>query len=484
MSAPKKLSEVKRSVFRNLFVFMIAFGILVGLVFPLFANIVLAKRSALSVQFYALSTGAGLLVGLINFLLFDRVVSRDLNRVVKGMREVLESVKDAETLGEGCQERYQLEITSRDAIGEIETSFNDMTEAIARRLKKESVLRVMNARLADSVTPGEAAETVLSTFVNACSASAGLIFGNSGGEFTLLSAYGVEEAEKLPGSLDLLPESLRRALEENRMQACGMEGEGEAQAGLFAALAALHPRQVWAIPLVVKGGQVGLVILASGQEELCAGQLEMLEALRGQAAPYLSNAFLHQKFADLAAIDDLTRLLTRRFGLLRLREEFSRAVRHGGALSVMLVDIDQFEQINDTYGHMAGDRMLRSIAGVLEANIRAEDVLCRYEGDEFLVITPGTGLVDSALLGERLRLQVEQNEVEWGEGRLSVSISVGVAAWPIARITGPEELINYADQSLYNAKESGGNCTSAWCNHRALKLAALEQDARVEPLFS
>jgi diguanylate cyclase (GGDEF)-like protein len=233
----------------------------------------------------------------------------------------------------------------------------------------------------------------------------------------------------------------------------------------------------------MKEGQMGLLILGLGQGELRDGQLEMLEILRGLATLYLSNAFLHEKIADLAAIDDMTRILNRRFGLLRLKEEFSRAVRHGGSLSVLAVDIDQFEQINGTYGREAGDRMLRSIAGVLKANIRAEDVLCRYEDDKFLIITPGTGLVDCAMLGERLRLQVEQNEVKWGEGRLSVSISLGVAAWPIARITRPEELINYADQALYHAKESGRNCTSAWCNHRALKLSALERDARAEPLF-
>ena len=155
------------------------------------------------------------------------------------------------------------------------------------------------------------------------------------------------------------------------------------------------------IPLLAKQRPVGLVILACASRKTSEKQMKMLETLRTIAAPNLDNSMLHKKITELAAIDDLTMILNRRFGVKRLREEFSRSARHGSPLSVVMIDIDHFKNFNDTFGHNAGDAVLKIVAKVLSANLRAEDMVCRYGGEEFLMLLAGAGLNDSAIIAER-----------------------------------------------------------------------------------
>jgi diguanylate cyclase (GGDEF)-like protein len=468
---------IQRSVFRSLFYFMIAFGILIGLIFPPFARVVLASERALSPEFFAMCIAAGFLVGLINFILFDRVVSRDLTRVVRGMRSVLESVSNAESLGGECRNQCLLEITSRDAIGEIECSFNNMTTAIAHRLNKESTLRTMSSRLASSVELGEITQIILSSVANVCVAKAGLLYGKNGSDFTLLSSFGVDETDQLPKQLDQKLGPIHHALETNQTLTYSTES-GELEWIAFSTpLGSFQPKLVLVIPLLVKQQPVGLLILACSCSELSSEDIDLIEFLRGQAAPYLSNAFLHREISDLAAMDDLTRILNRRFGLIRLKEEFSRSARHGLSISVIMLDVDHFKWINDTYGHANGDRILCSVTSILESNLRAGDVICRFGGDEFLIVVPGTGLLDSTRLGERLRLLVEKRQFECDTHKISVTISVGVATWPMMLVTEPEEMIGYADQALYGAKELGRNCVTAWLNDQPVPMAILEKNS-------
>jgi two-component system cell cycle response regulator len=163
---------------------------------------------------------------------------------------------------------------------------------------------------------------------------------------------------------------------------------------------------------------------------------------------------------SLAAIDDLTKLLNRRFGMRRLGEEFSRAARHGVPVSVIMLDIDHFKEFNDTYGHDAGDAVLRAVGRVLEGSVRAGDVVCRYGGEELMVVAPGTGGDDAGKLAERLRRLVETMPVVWRDQSLTVTVSLGTATWPIVRASFPEEMVTYADEALYHAKRSGRNRVS------------------------
>lgn len=156
-------------------------------------------------------------------------------------------------------------------------------------------------------------------------------------------------------------------------------------------------------------------------------------------------------------LDHLTGVFNRRYLDEFLEREFARSHRYALPLSVLLLDIDRFKRINDQHGHPAGDRTLIELARTVHAELRETDVLTRFGGEEFLVITPNTPLEDAALLAERLRARVATHDFALpGEGAGAVTISIGVASLAPA-IGSREALIQVADENLYRAKREGRN---------------------------
>ena len=156
-----------------------------------------------------------------------------------------------------------------------------------------------------------------------------------------------------------------------------------------------------------------------------------------------------------ATHDPLTRLLNRRAVLERLNNELSRTQRLNTTFSVCLCDIDSFKNINDTYGHVFGDEVLRACASRLASCLREYDSMGRYGGDEFLVILPSCEAPSAARLAERLRLAIVSDPIRYDSLTLQVSVSIGICEW---RKTLGTTLLNEADKALYQAKSEGRNC--------------------------
>jgi two-component system, cell cycle response regulator len=171
----------------------------------------------------------------------------------------------------------------------------------------------------------------------------------------------------------------------------------------------------------------------------------------------LNNAIAHDRLQKLAALDPLTGAYNRRFGLGRLHEEFDRAVRMNSPLGVLMMDIDHFKQVNDTYGHLVGDRLLVAIAAIAKRILRDGDVLVRYGGEEFLAVLPAASSEDLRLVGERVRHAVEEASVTDGSQTIRVTMSLGAASHPRQNVTKESELVQLADAALYQAKDSGRN---------------------------
>ena len=157
-----------------------------------------------------------------------------------------------------------------------------------------------------------------------------------------------------------------------------------------------------------------------------------------------------------ASLDPLTGLFNRGH-LTVLAEELHLGLDHHRPVSVIMFDIDRFKQVNDLYGHLAGDAVLVAISRELSANARESDVPCRYGGDEFLMLLVGASAEVAAKAAERLREQVVTTPVHYGNERIPVSISVGVASAPSNMPTDFNALIGRADRALYAAKQSGRN---------------------------
>ncbi|MBD3789507.1 MAG: GGDEF domain-containing protein [Campylobacterales bacterium] len=164
---------------------------------------------------------------------------------------------------------------------------------------------------------------------------------------------------------------------------------------------------------------------------------------------------LENKLAKLALHDALTGLYNRGHFDQKLQEELNRTLRYGRSLSLLMLDIDFFKKVNDTYGHQAGDEVLKNIAHIILSSIRNSDYAARYGGEEFAIILPETDPTEAVQLAERIRTAIEQNKFKTSENDIPITISIGVGT--SKKETTPELLIEAADSALYQAKENGRN---------------------------
>jgi len=166
----------------------------------------------------------------------------------------------------------------------------------------------------------------------------------------------------------------------------------------------------------------------------------------------------NSRLQQLLVHDEKTSLLNYRAFSLRLQEEFRRARRYREFLSLMMLDLDHYKSVNDRYGHITGDEVLREFGRILTRNTRETDVVARYGGDEFIILLPATAGPPAFKLGERIRHAMESHRFTLDDDTISVTSSQGIATFPVnPKILGHEDLVREADKALYLAKEAGRN---------------------------
>lgn len=220
-----------------------------------------------------------------------------------------------------------------------------------------------------------------------------------------------------------------------------------------------YQRTILYLPLRTRDENMGVLMVDNilSQQEIPVEQVTVLSAVAGQLGMAIKNARLFQGVEELAITDGLTGLYLLRYFKQRLREEFFRAERNRGQLSLMILDIDHFKRFNDTYGHPAGDTILASVAERVLSNARKVDLTARYGGDEFVILLPDTSADEAMLLAERLHQAVSGEQVKLSHDRsVPLTVSIGVATYPTHAAT-IEELIKRADEALYWIKSHGRN---------------------------
>jgi diguanylate cyclase (GGDEF)-like protein len=160
---------------------------------------------------------------------------------------------------------------------------------------------------------------------------------------------------------------------------------------------------------------------------------------------------------ELAVVDELTGLYNRRFFERRLAYEFERFKRYSHPLSILIIDVDYFKKVNDTYGHNAGDEVLRHLAQHAQTTLRKIDIVARYGGEEFVAILPDTDQSGALTAAERLRVAISSTSVRFGEDEICITISGGIVTISREFSGDVESLIRFADQALYQAKAQGRN---------------------------
>jgi diguanylate cyclase (GGDEF)-like protein len=240
----------------------------------------------------------------------------------------------------------------------------------------------------------------------------------------------------------------------------GPEGkleEGVPDPGNWApVLPGFHKRAAWQIlerQLRAYGRVVARVRFWCDPRGLDPKATDLLDLLIPQASLSVQRCFAGKE----AEADPLTDTLLRRALEPRLNQAYYLACQRGGALSVVLCDIDHFKKVNDTYGHAVGDRALVAVAGVLKASQREGDLCCRYGGEEFLLLADGIAGEDALSMADRLRRTVEALAFEVEGERVQLTMSAGVASFPDLYIKSAAELILFADEALYEAKRRGRN---------------------------
>lgn len=213
--------------------------------------------------------------------------------------------------------------------------------------------------------------------------------------------------------------------------------------------------KIGAFPLVSDDEITGCIVARSMIEKLSKRDIDYLEQLTRQAAATINRANTYSTILQYATLDALTNLNNRRQFETRLGQEISITKRQNNPLCAMMIDIDFFKKVNDTYGHAAGDEVLRTVASIIKEQLRESDIPARYGGEEFAVLLPFTKIEEAQIVGERLRKAVESHPVRVDNVDIAVTISMGLAEYN--REETGEELFERADKALYEAKKNGRN---------------------------
>jgi two-component system, cell cycle response regulator len=229
----------------------------------------------------------------------------------------------------------------------------------------------------------------------------------------------------------------------------------------------ISTRSVIAIPFAMQANEAGVFFLRRNVTEppLTTADVEFAEAVIRAAVSAIQRATLiestiadNRRLEELAHTDPLTKALNRRALGERLAAEMERVRRYSTTMSLLLIDLDHFKQVNDTHGHLAGDDVLIEVAALLQRVVRAVDIVARYGGEEFVVVLPETGAAGAEAFAERLRELIEEQCFVASRGNpIRLTTSIGVSSFPSFGVESVEDLLANADQALYRAKADGRN---------------------------
>jgi two-component system, cell cycle response regulator len=355
-----------------------------------------------------------------------------------------------------------IEATSPDEVGKLATAFNEVMGTMQSRVaeiqdSRDQVRRSIE-RLGEVLRSthdlSKLLSVVLESAIAAVSARAGAVW--------LLAPSRTELALRVSRGLDPATAEIRPALGE------GIAGTvAKTRRPLLVPSAAeapvaarWEPREptVIAVPIESESQLLGVVVLygRTMPNPFDAVDLDTVRSLARQAAVGVENVLLHQEAQRLSITDGLTSLWNYRYMNMRLAQEVERAIRFNRALSVLVIDIDHFKQINDRFGHQRGDAILAELANRVVSETRVQvDTVARYGGEEFVLILPETPLDGAVVVAEKVRERIGSTPFGGeGEEKIAVTVSIGIAVFP-RHGTKPQSLVRAADQALYEAKGRG-----------------------------
>jgi diguanylate cyclase (GGDEF)-like protein len=390
------------------------------------------------------------LASLIGWLL-ARVVTRPLSELSDAAARV--AAGDLEG---------RIAIRSGDEVGRLASAFNDMTDELRAYIgaleSSRDELRRGLARLGDTLSSTHDLNRILSVILDTAigttrsAAGAILVTQDARDELVLRVGRNLEQRGAGPGLRVKVGEGIT-----GTVAATGDSMRG-AVSDLPIPLADAEPtaEQLISVPLRTGAGVLGVLNLYDrvDRQPYDDADLETIQSFAGQAAVAIDNVLLHQEAQRLSVTDGLTGLGNYRSFQQTLAREVDRAARFHRPLSLLMLDLDHFKQVNDAHGHQVGDAVLVQVADRIREEVREVDVVARYGGEEFVVVLPETGLEGAQHLADRICESIRARPLRTGAGDLAVTVSIGVAVYP-EHGDSPASLVRAADLALYVAKGDG-----------------------------
>jgi len=447
-----RIPRLTKSIFLDQFLFMQGAGVLIGLSFPYFLVWYgFDEKTVLNWDFFLATQIAGQMVGLLSFVLISMVIRPHLKLLSLKMAGISQGLqkKTQDDLGTTDDVGLRrINIVSNDEIGVSAQAYNQMLTSLIQANEIEAIYTQFSKVMSENLDVEVLSDQTLSLLVQSTKISAGAIIVSKKGELRLVAAKGILESDSLVEH-DVVRKVISSGLPERIKVPRNINLDG--------VLTHFNPSEVFIEPIEFKGVNLGVLVAATGAEEADEHTEQLLQLFSRSIGLAINNAMTHSKFQRLAAIDGLTNIYNRRFGMDRLKEDFSRVIRDSTSLAVAMVDIDHFKRVNDTYGHLVGDKAIVLVSSIIKGSLRDGDIVVRYGGEEFLIILHGASSEDAVIVCERVRHKVNDSILRDGDQQIDLAVSIGIAAYPEQNVTKEMELIDRADQALYNAKNNGRN---------------------------
>jgi len=394
---------------------------------------------------------ARLMVGAVLLALFLFAFASSVY-VVRALQAQIGRFLDAARRLAGGRFDVPVNTEGNDEFAQLGREFNSMSKQLeakideveGKRAELQETIRRVGQAFAAGLDPQGLFKLAVQTAVLACEAEAG--------HGLPLDSHALSEARA--GSQDpALTAALERA-EHDALEGAPGAAQQHSQEGLHTLALPLRAR----LGTTPDGRDVAVIAIVRHDRPFDRQEVELLEYLAGQAIVSIENARLHEMVRRQAITDELTGLANVRQMHDALDLEFERGYRHDTPVGFVLLDVDDFKRVNDTFGHQQGDEVLREVAGVLTRLSREIDEPARYGGEELAVVLPQTSIEGAEQLAERIRERIEELRIPLleGGGDLQVTASFGVASVP-ANASDKNALVAAADAALYRAKRAGKN---------------------------
>lgn len=431
--------EIKKKLLRNI----VLMATLSGLLTPLALKSINPSFELGYLEFTA-SLLSNFILGLF---IYFALLEGDLKDYFNSLTNLLSRLRKAKKAGKVEEmkillENVEVDVKGEDFISEFSNEFMYFLNAIYQDELLDQYQNEINDIFGKTLEGNVLASKIYRFLYDKFGVIAASFYSQNRGEIELIYSVNFEP---------LSPEGLKEIIESDKVKVLNMDEVIVKFPGKF------HLKSVCVIPLVTETWK-GVVIV--GKTERIKG-LEILfyRRVRHSMAQAFRNAYAYELLKKESIIDPLTRLYNRRFGLKRLREIIKLAKRKSKPVAIGMLDIDNFKRINDTYGHLVGDYILRKIAEIVKENIRKNDLAVRFGGEEILIVLYDADKNEAKEVFERIRRLIENYAFTYEGQEIPVTVSIGYHVfYPTdKKDVNIEELIDFADKALYKAKSAGKN---------------------------